>query len=164
MPISINGSGTVTGISAGGLPDACITADDLADGAAATAKIPDNAITAPKLDGSQSGSAPIYAARAWVNFNGTGTVAIRASGNVSSITDNNTGNYTVNFATALSSSNYAVVSSTGSNSSSAVQYNFAVLQSSVTAGPTNKTTSAVQLIIGLTSLIDTAELSVAVFG
>lgn len=50
-----------------------------------------------------SGSAPIYAARAWVNFNGTGTVAIRASGNVSSITDNGTGDYTVNFSTALPS-------------------------------------------------------------
>ena len=41
-----------------------------------------------------SGGAPIYACRAWVNFNGTGTVAIRASGNVSSITDNGTGDYT----------------------------------------------------------------------
>ena len=46
-----------------------------------------------------SGEAPIYACRAWVNFNGTGTVAIRASGNVSSITDNGTGDYTVNFTT-----------------------------------------------------------------
>jgi len=53
-----------------------------------------------------SGSAPIYACRAWVNFNGTGTVAIRASGNVSSITDNGTGDYTVNFATAMPDSNY----------------------------------------------------------
>jgi len=42
-----------------------------------------------------------YMCRAWVNFNGTGTPAIRASGNVSSITDNGTGNYTVNFTTAL---------------------------------------------------------------
>jgi len=49
-----------------------------------------------------------YDARAWVNFNGTGTVAIRASGNVSSITDNGTGNYTVNFTTAMSDANYAV--------------------------------------------------------
>jgi hypothetical protein len=49
-----------------------------------------------------------YTAKAWVNFNGTGTVAIRASGNVSSITDNgNTGNYTVNFSTAMSDANYA---------------------------------------------------------
>ena len=54
-----------------------------------------------------SGSAPVYAARAWVNFNGTGTVAIRASGNVSSITDNGTGDYTVNFTTAMTDANYA---------------------------------------------------------
>lgn len=56
-----------------------------------------------------SGSAPIYACRAWVNFNGTGTVAIRASGNVSSITDNGVGDYTVNFTTAMPDANYAVV-------------------------------------------------------
>ena len=55
-----------------------------------------------------SGSAPIYACRAWVNFNGTGTVAIRASGNVSSITDNGTGDYTVNFTTAMPDADYAV--------------------------------------------------------
>ena len=48
-----------------------------------------------------------YAAKAWVNFNGQGTVAIRASGNVSSITDNWTGNYTVNFTTAFSDTSYA---------------------------------------------------------
>jgi hypothetical protein len=54
-----------------------------------------------------SGSAPSYSARAWVNFNGTGTVAIRASGNVSSITDNGTGYYTLNFATAMSDANYS---------------------------------------------------------
>jgi hypothetical protein len=56
-----------------------------------------------------SGSAPIYACRAWVNFNGTGTVAIRASGNVSSITDNGTGDYTVNFTTAMQDADYAPV-------------------------------------------------------
>jgi hypothetical protein len=55
------------------------------------------------------GTAPVYAARAWVNFNGTGTVAIRASSNVSSITDNGTGDYTVNFTTALADANYAPV-------------------------------------------------------
>lgn len=46
---------------------------------------------------------------AWVNFNGTGTVAIRASGNVSSITDNGTGDYTVNFTSALADANYAAM-------------------------------------------------------
>jgi hypothetical protein len=48
-----------------------------------------------------------YKCRAWVNFNGTGTVAIRAAGNVASITDNGTGNYTVNFTTALPDANYS---------------------------------------------------------
>lgn len=60
-----------------------------------------------------SGSAPSYSARAWVNFDGTNafspnpsTTAIRASGNVSSITDNGVGDYTVNFTTAMSDANY----------------------------------------------------------
>jgi hypothetical protein len=53
-----------------------------------------------------TGSAPSYSARAWVNFNGTGTVAIRASGNVTSITDNGVGNYTVNLTTAMPDNNY----------------------------------------------------------
>lgn len=51
----------------------------------------------------------VYTAKAWVNFNGTGTVAIRASGNVSSITDNGTGDYTINFTTAMADANYAPV-------------------------------------------------------
>lgn len=60
-------------------------------------------------------------AKAWVNFNGTGTVAIRASFNVSSITDNGTGDYTVNFSNAMSDANYSIGScvtpniTTGSN-------------------------------------------------
>jgi hypothetical protein len=67
-----------------------------------------NAPTATALS-TASGSAPSYSARAWVNFNGTGTVAIRASGNVSSITDNGTGDYTVNFTTAMADANYSAV-------------------------------------------------------
>jgi hypothetical protein len=57
------------------------------------------------------GSAPIYACRAWVNFNGTGTVSIRASGNVSSITDNGVGRYTINLTTAMPDANYAIAGS-----------------------------------------------------
>lgn len=62
-------------------------------------------------------SAVAYGCRAWVNFNGTGTVAIRASGNVSSITDNGAGDYTVNFTTAMPDVNYAfsVTAGNGSN-------------------------------------------------
>jgi len=72
-----------------------------------TAPIPDALSTA-------SGSAPSYSARAWVNFNGTGTVAIRDSGNVSSITDNGVGDYTVNFTTAMPDGNYSVAGSASS--------------------------------------------------
>ena len=63
----------------------------------------------PAKNASQQGTAPTFGARAWVNFNGTGTVAIRASGNVSSITDLGTGYYRVNLTTAMPDANYAAV-------------------------------------------------------
>jgi len=59
--------------------------------------------------------ATAYGCRAWVNFNGTSTVAIRGSGNVSSITDNGTGNYTMNFTTAMPDANYSAVVTAGGN-------------------------------------------------
>ena len=69
-------------------------------------------LTTPTFDSASlatiSGTAPLYMCRAWVNFNGTGTVAIRASGNVSSITDGGVGKYTINFTTAMPDANYAV--------------------------------------------------------
>ena len=73
-----------------------------------------------KFNSGYGSAATAYGCRAWVNFNGTGTVAIRASGNVSSITDNGTGDYTVNFATAMPDANYAAIpmSNSGTGSSS----------------------------------------------
>jgi hypothetical protein len=56
-----------------------------------------------------------YKCRAWVNFNGTGTVAIRASGNVSSITDNGTGNYTINLTNPMPDANFVVAAGNGNN-------------------------------------------------
>ena len=56
-----------------------------------------------------------YLAKAWVNFNGTGTVAIREDGNVSSITDNGLGDYTVNFTTAMPDVNYAFAGTAAAN-------------------------------------------------
>jgi len=67
-----------------------------------------------------TGTAPIYACRAWVNFDGTGTVSIRASGNVSSITDNAAGRYFMNFSTAMPDANYGV---SGSAMFSTTSYN-----------------------------------------
>ena len=93
-PIAINGSGTITGISVGGIPDGVVDTDVLAANAVTTAKLGTNEASG--------------LAKAWVNFNGTGTVAIRASYNVSSITDNGVGDYTMNFTTALADANYAL--------------------------------------------------------
>jgi len=63
-------------------------------------------LTLPATTGTVLNDATVGVCRAWVNFNGTGTPAIRASFNVSSITDNGTGDYTVNFTNALSDANY----------------------------------------------------------
>jgi hypothetical protein len=57
--------------------------------------------------------ATAYGCRAWVNFNGTGTPAIRQDGNVSSITDNGAGQYTINFTTSMPDTNYSAVSGGG---------------------------------------------------
>ena len=99
MPITINGSGTITGAST----------------LATTVASP--TLTTPNINSAQfatvSGTAPIYPCRAWVNFNGTGTVAIRASGNVSSITDNGTGQYTVNFTTAMPDADFCLTGTAG---------------------------------------------------
>ena len=90
--------------------------------------------------------------RAWVNFNGTGTVAIRASYNVTSITDNGTGVYTVNFTTAMSDANYAVA---GVAQDGAVQQQ----------NPFNQTANSVQLLcVNRTSgATDSANFSVTIF-
>jgi hypothetical protein len=78
-----------------------------------------------------------YAARAWVNFNSTGTLAVRQSGNISSVTDNGVGLFTLNFTTAMTDANYAVVGSGGNDSNDlrTININFDVAP----------TTSAVQI-------------------
>ena len=55
-----------------------------------------------------AGSEDYFLSRAWVNFNGTGTVAIRQDGNVSSITDNGTGNFDINFSSTMTDADYSV--------------------------------------------------------
>ena len=101
-----------------------------------------------------SGSAPSYSARAWVNFRGTSTVTIRASGNVSSVTDNGTGNYTVNFTTAMADANYAAPFSSGDDTIS-----------DMIAGVGNYTSTSVRVTTrnGANSNIDTTYISVAIF-
>ena len=102
-----------------------------------------------------SGSAPVYACRAWVNFNGTGTVAIRGSGNVSSITDNGTGDYTANFTTAMPDANYAVV---GATSREVVIYQGAVI-------PNVYSTSSIRFFVRASSnaVIDGLNCNIGIF-
>lgn len=102
--------------------------------------------------------ATAYGCRAWVNFNGTGTVAIRASGNVSSITDNGTGDYTINMTTTMPDTNYITVGS-------AIRSSFAIAQ---VVGPPDGgtyTTSAVRLTchLGNGTLADSPLFAVAIF-
>lgn len=71
-----------------------------------------------KVDNLQTtGGAGLYPAKAWVNFNGTGTVSIRSDGNVSSLTDNGTGNYVVSFSSSFIDANYASTSGINGNNS-----------------------------------------------
>ena len=104
------------------------------------------------VEGAVKGSA-----KAWVNFNGTGTVAIRASYNVSSITDNGTGDYTVNFTNALTDSNYAAVAGAG-NGDDTTSFINGVAQ----AAPT---TSAVRLKVVNSSAVasDRTYVHIAIF-
>lgn len=93
--------------------------------------------------------------RAWVNFNGTGTVAIRASGNVSSITDGGVGIYTVNFTTAMVDANYSAV---GTAPWAGGPYLLGITES-------NKTTSGVNVYTGTSAgaSTDVSGVNVAIF-
>lgn len=84
-----------------------VTTTQLANNAVSNAKILDGAVTASKLNGAQSGAAPVYGIRAWVTFDGTNG-NILSSGNVSSVTKNTTGDWTISFSTALPTSTYAL--------------------------------------------------------
>jgi hypothetical protein len=120
------GSSGITGAAASGANNditslTALTAGGLPDNSVLTADIANAQITAAKLNGAQSGSAPIFGIRAFVAFNGTGAVSILNSGNVSSITDHGTGEYTVNFTTPLPAS-YAFVGTAGDGSGSPNAY------------------------------------------
>jgi len=150
-------SGTAVTVAQGGTGVATLTANAVLIGngtSAVTAVAPSTAGNVLKSDGTSwtsgtvpspaalstaSGSAPSYSARAWVSWNGTGTPAINASGNVTSITDNGTGDYTVNFTTAMQDASYAVAV-TGTTTLS-VSYGVGSITNA-----TAPTTSAVRLL------------------
>jgi len=115
-------------------------------------------------------NATAFGCRAWVNFNGTGTVAIRASGNVSSITDNALGDYTVNFTNAMPDANYSVCSMTNKTSAVARGGCFLTYDVDTSGSGNSPTTSALRIRSSAGSdaaqngvYIDASNLTIAVF-
>jgi hypothetical protein len=116
--VAVTGDVTISNAGVTAIGGSKVVTAMVNDSAITTAKVNNGAITAAKLDGAQTGSAPIYGCRAWVFFNGTTSPpTINGSGNVTSVTKNGAGDYTVNFTTALPNANYAasISRSGGSN-------------------------------------------------
>ncbi len=136
MTIIIDGTAGVT-FPAGGVGNPASAVVGLTD----TQTLTNKTLTTPSYNSAQvqavSGTAPLYFARAWVNFNGTDTVAIRGRGNVTSITDSGTGAYVVNFTTAMPDANYCTNVTGTHDSGSYVAWG-------VIANDTPPTTSAVR--------------------
>jgi hypothetical protein len=168
-----NGSNVATKVAVTGdvtISNAGVTA--IGSSKVVTAMVNNGAITAAKLDGAQTGSAPIYGCRAWVNFDGTrneadtgastnsANVKIFSSGNVASVLKNSTGTYTVTFTTAMPDANYATVGSVDQAS-----------HASVPEFGTTKTSSALSVVTPTVTAIsgdnrtlaDSNNVSVAVF-
>jgi hypothetical protein len=167
--------------------DANVTAAKLASNAVETAKIADDAVTNDKLSLSANAgevkkainadnAAPIYACRAWVNFNGNrkadnsgastngSNVLIRASGNVASVLKNAVGNYTITFTTAMPDANYCVTGIASSNIGAEPNSVMVAMSSTTTYGI--KTAAAVQIFTADTNAIavqDCFDVNVAFF-
>jgi hypothetical protein len=155
------------GVGTTQLADASVTTDKLVNQSVTAAKIANATITGSKIANytinavnlnsvGEVGNPPISSARAWVNFNGPGVVGIRAGNNISSISDNGVGDYTVNFYYSMPEANYAVfISSDGTRTNSQLK-----------GGGATYSTSAVQIITtdsSTTSGSDRDFVSVAVF-
>ncbi|NDB82714.1 MAG: hypothetical protein EB127_08240 [Alphaproteobacteria bacterium] len=156
-------------VTASKIASGAVTTDKIALGAVITQDIANGAVTAAKLNGGQSGSAPIYGCRAWVNFDGTRNASggsdtantnrfIRSSGNVTSVLRNGTGDYTVNFTTPMADANYSVSGSVNGTFTGGLAFN-------VNAA-TVPTTNAVRVMTDQYSAgaLDRTYVSVAIFG
>ena len=112
------------------------------------------------------GNPRYYAARAWVNFNGTGAVEIRAAANVSSITDNGTGDYTINFTVPMPDANYTLVGTAMRDFSVGAADPVVVVNANSTSFSYAYTTTAARIKTQITStnaLADPLAVNVVVF-
>jgi hypothetical protein len=145
---------TTTGDTNTGIFFSAADTIDFAEGGAAVGQFDSSANF--KFNSGYGSVATAYGCRAWVNFNGSGTVAIRASGNVTSITDNGTGNYTINFTTAMPNVNYNAVSSDARASN---DYGYGVRLMTFATGSLTVNT----LTNGANSLVDYETVCVSIF-
>jgi len=104
-----------------------------------------------------SGVAPMFACRAWINFNGTGGTVILANGNVSSIADHAVGDYTINFTIKMLEANYCITGSTQRGTSGGAG-DFGVRNNSITRESVGVVTAD-----GTGVLEDASTVSVAIF-
>lgn len=158
--MTLSGDGVITGLVAGGLPDGVVQAADMAAAA----------VSAATLDGAQTGAAPIYGCRAWCVFDGTltGTNAPLAGGNVTSVTRNSTGDYTVNFTVAMSDANYCVLAKGNANNMGVgAGYDVQLQSPTIGSAPTLKSTTQFRIVAATVAptitLGDLKNISVAVF-
>jgi hypothetical protein len=107
--------------------------------------------------------ATAFGCRAWINFDGTGTPAARASGNVSSIADNGTGDYTINFTTAMPDGNYAAIGTSKEFDTTAFSTVFLIGARQTIANTFNTNYARVNTISVGGTLTDCVAVSVAIF-
>lgn len=109
-----------------------------------------------KFNSGYGSEAVAYGCRAWVNFNGTGTITTRASGNVTSITDNGVGDYTVNFTNAMPDSNFVASGMAGTGTA---------LNQMVCLNDLGKTTSSQRFLVADSggNGVDRANVNVVIF-
>jgi hypothetical protein len=135
---------TTTGDTNTGIFFSAADTIDFAEGGAAVGQFDSSANF--KFNSGYGSVATAYGCRAWVNFNGTGTVAIRASGGVTSITDNGTGNYTVNLSFTMPDVNYAVNTTTGDSGNPGNQGRVSEAQEMATTSVRVRTYSATAIL------------------
>jgi len=132
--VTLTNNGTATGFS-----EPAYAANASASTGAVNIDASDNL----QFDSGYGSTATAYGCRAWVNFNGTGTVSIYDSANVSSITDNGTGDYTVNFSNSMPDINYSFQGSASHTTGTSNAIHTVELRTGV-ARSTSKTTSSIR--------------------
>ena len=152
-------------VQTGKIDDLAVTTNKIANNAVDGTKIPDLALTTNKIADNQvtyaklGTSEKLRVAKAWVNFNGTTSPStIRSSYNVSSVTKNGTGDYTVNFATPTSDENYSV------SGSSINPSGIGILCLSTTVAPTTSSLRVETLRTSPLGAFDSSNVSIQVFG